>query len=67
MGRESEKNSRRTKIPAIVQLPHGRLDIPNSWGSVFIMYSNVMKPGASIVIHAILPGMFKRDSTDVLP
>jgi hypothetical protein len=32
-----------------------------------MMYSSVMKPGASIVAHPILPGMLKRDSVDVLP
>ena len=31
------------------------------------MYSNIRKPGVSIVAQPILPGMLKRDGVDVLP
>ena len=51
----------------MVQLPHGRASIFSSLGSAYMMYNNVMKPGASIVIQAILPGIFRRDSMEVLP
>ena len=56
-----------TNSVAISQFPVGTSAMPLIRGSVSIIYSNVMKLGASIVTQAILPGMFQRDSTEVLP
>ena len=59
----------RTNMPAMTQLPTGSLrqSRPSSPGKLNMIYSSVMKPGASIVNQPILPGRLKRDSTDVLP
>lgn len=54
-------------MPTMVQFAHGRLPMPSSLGSVYMMYRSVMKPGASMVAHAHFPGMLKRESMDVLP
>lgn len=36
-------------------------------GRVFMVYSSVRKPGASIVSQPMRPGTLKRLTTDVLP
>jgi hypothetical protein len=41
--------------------------MPSSCGSEYMMYSSVMKPPDSIVAHPILPGIFHRESPEVLP
>jgi len=46
---------------------HGNCARPIFEGRVFMMYSNVIKPGTSIVIQPILPGILKRLVVDVLP
>jgi hypothetical protein len=58
-----------TNMPAIAQLPGGscRQSSPSSCGRLNMMYNSVIKPGASIVNQAILPGILKRDSIDVFP
>ncbi len=40
---------------------------PVSAGKVFMMYRRVRKPGASIVSHAILPGILNLLFDEVLP
>lgn len=57
----------RTNKPAIIQLTGGKLSIPSCFGRLYIIYSNIIKPGASMVAHPILPGILKRDGLDVLP
>ena len=54
-------------MPAMIQLANGSSWIPSRFGSEYMMYSSVRKPGASIVIHPILPGMLKRKVVEVLP
>ena len=56
-----------TNKAAMSQLAPGRCSIPFFWGRVNMIYSSVMKPGASIVANPIFPGMFKRDCVEVLP
>ncbi len=58
---------KRTNNAAMTQLPHGNFSMPSFAGKVNMIYSSTMKPGASIVAQAILPGMLRREVTDVLP
>ena len=58
---------RRTNNAAIVLFTNGSSSMPSCSGSEYIMYNNVIKPGASIVAQPILPGILKRDFVDVLP
>lgn len=60
-------NECHTNNPAIIQLPSGKLSMPFCLGRVNMMYRRLMKPGASMVAHAILPGMLNRELTDVFP
>lgn len=62
-----KRRSEHTNMPAIVQFPQARLSIPSSFGRLYMQYSSVMKPGASIVNQPSLPGMLKRESMEVLP
>lgn len=54
-------------MPAMTQFVGGNDERLSSCGSVYMIYSTVRKPGASMVNQPILPGMFSRDSIDVLP
>lgn len=63
----NQQKPKHTKSPAMTQFTIGKLSIPFCAGRVNMIYKSVINPGASIVAHAILPGMLKRDSVDVLP
>ena len=56
-----------TKRVPIALFSQGSDAKPVSAGKVFMMYRRVRKPGASIVSHAILPGMLNLLFEDVLP
>lgn len=66
-GSLERSRERHTNMPAITQFPVGTLSIPVCPGKVNMIYSSKMKPGASIVIHPIRPGILNFDSMDVLP
>jgi hypothetical protein len=63
LGRE---DSGLTKRLPIVLFSRGSEVIPPA-GIVCIQYSNEINPGASIVIHPILPGKWNMPDPDVLP
>ena|SRR6266480_4396184 len=54
-------------MPAITQFVVGKLSRPSCLGSVNMMTSSVIKPGASMVNQPHFPGMLNFDSMDVLP
>jgi hypothetical protein len=56
-----------TKREPMILFSQGRDARPVSAGRVFMMYKRVQKPGASIVSHAILPGILNLLFEEVLP
>lgn len=51
----------------MVQFAQGSPSRPSSLGRYTMLYSKVMKPGASMIAQAHFPGRLKRDSIEVLP